>query len=73
MALWREILDRPEGLADRYAFLWSDQDGRERRYFDEVRKRFNRAHDPAEFLYLLARCVKAAVRYNSNGVQRQSR
>lgn len=66
-ALWREILDRPEGLSDRYAFLWSDQDGRERRYFDEVRERFNRAHDPADFLYILARCVKAAVRYNSDG------
>ncbi len=66
-ALWSEILDRPEELADRYAFLWNDQDGRERRYFDEVRKRFNRAHDPADLLYLLARCVKAAVRYNSSG------
>ena len=66
-ALWREILDRPEGLSDRYAFLWNDQDGQERRYFDEVRDRFNRAHDPADFLYILARCVKAAVRYNSNG------
>ena len=66
-ALWREILDRPEELADRYAFLWTDQNGRERRYYDEIRDRFNRAHDPADFLYLLARCVKAAVRYNSNG------
>lgn len=65
--LWREILDRPEDLLDRYAFLWSDQHGRERQYYDEVRSRFNSAHDPADFLYLLARCVKAAVRYNANG------
>ena len=28
---------------------------------------FNHEHDPADFLYLLARCVKAAIRYNANG------
>ena len=67
VALWRELLNRPEDLASRYAFLWRDQDGRERQYYDEVRDRFNGRHDPADFLYLLARCVKAAVRYNANG------
>ena len=66
-ALWGEILDRPEQLASRYAFLWNDQRGREREYYDDVRSRFNSIHDPADFLYLLARCVKASVRYNANG------
>jgi len=33
----------------------------------EVRSRFNRTHQPADLLYLLARCVKAAVRYNARG------
>ena len=65
--LWREIIDRPDELADRYAALWNDQLGREREYFDVVRDRFNKEHDPADFLYLLARCVKAAIRYNANG------
>ena len=65
--LWREIIRSPERLADQYAFLWTDQLGREREYFDEVRNRFNAQHEPADFLYLLARCVKAAIRYNSNG------
>ena len=67
VALWREILDRPLELANGYAFLWNDQHGREREYYDEVRDRFNSEHDPPDFLYLLARCVKAAVRYNANG------
>ena len=66
-ALWREILERPEELAGRYEFLWTDQGDREREYYDEVRDRFNASHDPADFLYLLARCVKAAIRYNANG------
>ena len=65
--LWRKILDEPDELADRYAFLWNDQIGGERAYFNRVRTRFNNRRDPADFLYLLARCVKAAVRYNASG------
>ncbi len=65
--LWREILKRPEALTDAYTDLWTSQQGRARVFFDEVRARFNQKHDPADFLYLLARCVKAAIRYNSAG------
>src|SRR5207253_1559566 len=36
-------------------------------YYDVVRDRFNATHAPDCFLYLLARCVKAAIRYNSDG------
>ena len=67
VALWKEILEHPHTLANQYASLWNEQQGREREYFALVRDRFNRAHDPADLLYLLARCVKAAIRYNSNG------
>ncbi len=65
--LWREIVERPKNLADSYESLWHEQLGQERTFFDEVRARFNKSHMPADFLYLLARCVKAAIRYNSNG------
>ncbi|MEK6238822.1 MAG: DNA adenine methylase [Planctomycetales bacterium] len=65
--LWKEIIDSPEVLADEYSRLWNDQLGREREYFDFVRDRFNAEHAPADLLYLLARCVKAAVRYNARG------
>ncbi len=65
--LWRAILVRPTVLADEYEALWNEQLGREREYFNEIRQRFNHTHQPADFLYLLARCVKAAIRYNSNG------
>lgn len=67
IALWQEIVHRPDSLADRYAHLWHEQLGREREYFDEVRSRFNDRREPADFLYLLARCVKASIRYNANG------
>ncbi len=65
--LWKEIINRPQELADKYSHLWSDQMGREREYFNMVRNRFNKQHNPGDFLYLLARCVKASIRYNSNG------
>ena len=65
--LWREIIDRPEELAEQYGELWRAQLGRERQYYDEVRRKFNQGHEPRYFLYLLARCVKAAIRYNGDG------
>jgi len=67
MELWRVIIDDPEGLAQRYERLWADQHGRERAYYDQIRELFNKTEEPHYFLYLLARCVKAAVRYNRNG------
>ncbi len=65
--LWREILKNPVHLANAYERLWNDQLGQEREFFNQVRDQFNQSHEPHTFLYLLARCVKAAIRYNANG------
>jgi len=65
--LWREIIDRPEELAAKYRRIWQAQLGQERAYYDIVRKKFNETRKPEYFLYLLARCVKAAIRYNGDG------
>ena len=70
--LWREIINHPSRIASDYAELWSAQNGRERVYYDFVRDKFNETRRPGYLLYLLARCVKAAVRYNSNGEFNQS-
>jgi len=67
MELWREIIYAPERVASSYELLWNSQSGSERKYYDLVRDEFNRTHEPSHLLYLLARCVKAAVRYNSKG------
>ena len=67
IVLWGKIIHDPKGLADGYESLWNGQAGNEREFFVTVRERFNRTRDPADFLYLLARCVKAAVRFNRNG------
>jgi DNA adenine methylase len=67
MQLWDAIILDPEKLADKYESLWTEQEGQVREYYDRVRERFNKTHEPHCFLYLLARCVKAAVRYNGKG------
>ena len=72
MHLWMEIIDKPEKMAEAYGELWRAQLGREREYYDIVRKRFNETEKPQYLLYLLARCVKASVRYNSEGAFNQS-
>lgn len=72
MHLWQEIVDNPERIADAYRRLWERQRGRERTFYDEVRDEFNQLKRPEHLLYLLARCVKASVRYNENGEFNQS-
>ena len=70
--LWNEIVNNPTGIADEYESLWNEQLGRQREYYDYIRDRFNRTQNPKYFLYLLARCVKGSVRYNSEGKFNQS-
>lgn len=66
-SLWKAIIDSPLELAAEYERLWKQQETAGKGHFSEVRAAFNREPAPALFLYLLARCVKAAVRYNRNG------
>jgi DNA adenine methylase len=72
IAVWREILEDPERLADRYESVWAAQFGDERSHYLRVRDAFNRDGDPAGLLYLLARCVKNAPRFNAAGAFNQS-
>ncbi|MFN7208902.1 MAG: DNA adenine methylase [Aggregatilineales bacterium] len=72
MALWNAILWAPEALAEGYRALWEAQLGQERLFYARVRDAFNRQGCPDQLLYLLARCVKASVRYNERGEFNQS-
>ena len=72
MALWNEIINHPDEIAAQYENLWLEQQGNERKYYDIVRDYFNKTKRPDYLLYLLARCVKASVRYNANGDFNQS-
>jgi len=71
-SLLREIISNPTSVSAQYAGLWADQFPDPKAHFLAVREKFNRSHDPVALLYLLARCVKNAVRFNPKGQFNQS-
>jgi DNA adenine methylase len=70
--LWRQMIADPETTAARYERLWRGQAADPRGHYTRVRERFNRTGQPELLLYLLARCVKNAVRFNARGEFNQS-
>lgn len=70
--LWRDIVRQPEATAARYRAVWSGQSRNDAGYFNRVRARYNRGRDPVDLLYLICRCVKNAVRFNTTGEFTQS-
>jgi len=72
MALWERIINYPDALADEYTLLWNRQINNPKEFYNAVRDQFNKTHQPSDFLYLLARCVKGAIRYNNCGEFNQS-
>jgi DNA adenine methylase len=72
MDLWREIIGAPEDMSADYEQLWQEQESDPKSYYIKVRDEFNTTRKPEHFLYLLARCVKGSVRYNSRGQFNQS-
>ena len=65
--LWKMIVNDPERLVQEYSILWNEQLSDPREYFNKVRTDFNKTKSPSALLYLIARCVKNAVRFNNNG------
>lgn len=70
--LWRAIIDSPDKTAVRYESIWRGHIEGGTDYFNRVRERFNNDRDPVDLLYLVARCVKNAVRFNRHGRFTQS-
>jgi DNA adenine methylase len=70
--LFKLIIEDPDDIADAYTEIWGEQNLDSIGHYFDVRTRFNETKDPKLFLYLLARCVKGAVRYNSEGLFNQS-
>ena len=70
--IWSEIIDQPTVLAQGYEQLWLAQGDDPKAQFERVRAEFNRHGGSARLLFLLARCVKNAVRFNASGAFNQS-
>jgi DNA adenine methylase len=71
-ALLGLIVNRPEAIADAYRDIWRGGDCDTLEHYYSIRENFNRTNNPELLLYLLARCVKGSVRYNSEGLFNQS-
>jgi len=67
MDLWTLIIQDPEECSSQYARLWRTQLSSPGEYYLKVRREFNGDRDPVKFLYLMMRCAKNAIRFNSNG------
>ena len=66
------IVNEPEKISDFYRSIWHDRHANHLEHYYSVRDEFNRTSDPKLLLYLLSRCVKGSVRYNSDGRFNQS-
>jgi DNA adenine methylase len=66
------IVEKPQIIADADKEIWNNQHNDSIGHYYQAREKFNQTKDPEIFLYLLARCVKGAVRYNSEGFFNQS-
>lgn len=72
IALWNCIKDNPEEVALHYDTLWqelnsyTDLDDK-RAYFNEVRERYNTAHSPLDFMFIMRTTTNGMPRYNAKG------
>jgi DNA adenine methylase len=72
MEIWDAILETPDSLASAYSKLWEEQGTEPREHFNRVRLEYNEKGGASRLLYLLARCVKNAPRWNKRGGFSQS-
>lgn len=70
--LWESIIYSPTEISDRYEHLWQSQLDNPKDFFLKTRDQFNIDNDPAKLLYLVSRCVKNSIRFNSEGFFNQS-
>jgi DNA adenine methylase len=66
------IVNSPKVLGKFYTELWRADHKDALEHYYQARESFNRTQDARLLLYLMARCVKGAVRYNAEGLFNQS-
>ena len=70
--LYKAIMARPKEVADYYETLWRelniDNDlSRKKDYFEKVRERLNREHNPLDFMFIMRTTTNGMPRYNNKG------
>lgn len=70
--LWQKIIDEPRQIAEDYYAMYTEQLSDPLNYYLCVRNRYNTERSPSALLFLIARCVKNSIRFNSSGEFNQS-
>lgn len=70
--LYKAIMIRPREVANHYETLWNelnadDDLSRKRQYFEKVRDRLNKEHNPLDFMFIMRTTTNGMPRYNSKG------
>lgn len=70
--LWNYIIDKPQEVSNYYRKLWTelnidDDKDRKREYFYNVRDRYNKEHNPLDFMFIMRTTTNGMPRYNQNG------
>jgi DNA adenine methylase len=70
--LWNEIKKHPDLVALHYKKLWNelnadDDKQRKKDYFATVRERYNREHNPLDFMFIMRTTTNGMPRYNRDG------
>lgn len=67
IALWNEIKNNPQAVADGYASRWNRLQNEGHQVFYEIRETFNATKNPLDFLFLTRTCLNGMIRYNRAG------
>ena len=70
--LWNEIINNPLEVYFYYKKLWNelnidDDKQRKKEYFASVRERYNKGHNPLDFMFIMRTTTNGMPRYNRDG------
>lgn len=70
--LWNTIKSSPDAISLHYDKLWEELNSTEnesvkRAYFEQIRDRFNKEHNPLDFIFINRTCFNGLIRYNQKG------
>lgn len=70
--LWNEIINHPDWVCKYYKELWNelnkdDDKQRKKEYFTIIRERYNKEHNPLDFMFIMRTTTNGMPRYNRDG------
>lgn len=70
--LWKLIKEDPVSVSNHYEKLWTELNQYEgkaikRQYFETVRERYNKEHNPLDFMFIMRTTTNGMPRYNQKG------